>query len=113
MVTIFITTSLPFDRQYLEMDLTISPEKAQEYAEIISSYMATYVGELRRLVLVEDMIDSIKFGIFLWVSLFYHQSVGLSASQFVSQSPVSQAALLFSRQSVSPVVSLSASQPIS
>merc|ERR1712215_292018 len=29
--------------QYLEMDLSISPEKAQEYAEIISSYMATYV----------------------------------------------------------------------
>merc|ERR1712168_927777 len=49
--------------QYLEMDLSISPEKAQEYTEIISSYMATYVGELRRLVLVEDMIDSIKFGI--------------------------------------------------
>ena len=57
-------------RQYLEMDLSISPEKAQEYAEIISSYMATYVGELRRLVLVEDMIDSIKFGIFLWVNLW-------------------------------------------
>merc|ERR1712241_1363814 len=56
--------------QYLEMDLTISPEKAQEYAEIISSYMATYVGELRRLVLVEDMIDSIKFGIFLWVMTY-------------------------------------------
>jgi hypothetical protein len=49
--------------QYLEMDLSISPEKAQELAEIISGYMATYVGELRRLVLVEDMIDSIKFGI--------------------------------------------------
>jgi len=56
--------------QYLEMDLTISPEKAQEYAEIISSYMATYVGECRRLVLVEDMIDSIKFGIFLWVMTY-------------------------------------------
>merc|ERR1712228_376163 len=56
--------------QYVEMDLTISPEKAQEYAEIISSYMATYVGELRRLVLVEDMIDSIKFGIFLWVMTY-------------------------------------------
>jgi len=56
--------------QYLEMDLTISPEKAQEYAEIISSYMATYVGELRRLVLIEDMIDSIKFGIFLWVMTY-------------------------------------------
>merc|ERR1712131_278754 len=56
--------------QYLEMDLTISPEKAQEYAEIISSYMATYVGELRRLVLVEDMIDSIKFGIFPWVMTY-------------------------------------------
>merc|ERR1711970_1523277 len=56
--------------QYLEMDLTISPEKAQEYAEIISSYMATYVGEIRRLVLVEDMIDSIKFGIFLWVMTY-------------------------------------------
>lgn len=55
---------------YLEMDLSISPEKAQEYAEIISSYMATYVGELRRLVLVEDMIDSIKFGIFLWVMTY-------------------------------------------
>jgi len=52
------------------MDLTISPEKAQEYAEIISSYMATYVGELRRLALVEDMIDSIKFGIFLWVMTY-------------------------------------------
>jgi len=59
----------PFS-QYLEMDLTISPEKAQEYAEIISSYMATYVGELRRLALVEDMIDSIKFGIFLWVMTY-------------------------------------------
>lgn len=56
--------------QYLEMDLSISPEKAQEYAEIISGYMATYVGELRRLVLVEDMIDSIKFGIFLWVMTY-------------------------------------------
>merc|ERR1712168_1061981 len=56
--------------QYLEMDLSISPEKAQEYAEITSSYMATYVGELRRLVLVEDMIDSIKFGIFLWVMTY-------------------------------------------
>jgi len=56
--------------QYLEMDLSISPEKAQEYAEIISSYMATYVGEIRRLVLVEDMIDSIKFGIFLWVMTY-------------------------------------------
>merc|ERR1712002_824423 len=56
--------------QYLEMDLSISPEKAQEYAEIISSYMATYVGELRRLVLVEDVIDSIKFGIFLWVMTY-------------------------------------------
>ena len=52
------------------MDLSISPEKAQEYAEIISGYMATYVGELRRLVLVEDMIDSIKFGIFLWVCFY-------------------------------------------
>jgi hypothetical protein len=56
--------------QYLEMDLAISPEKAQEYAEIISSYMATYVGELRRLVLVEDMVDSIKFGILLWVMTY-------------------------------------------
>merc|ERR1712243_534963 len=56
--------------QYLEMDLAISPEKAQEYAEIISSCMATYVGELRRLVLVEDMTDSIKFGIFLWVMTY-------------------------------------------
>merc|ERR1711872_925366 len=56
--------------QYLEMDLSISPEKAQEYAEIISSYMATYVGELHRLVLVEDMIDSIKFGNFLWVMTY-------------------------------------------
>jgi len=59
----------PFS-QYLEMDLTISPEKAQEYAEIISSYMATYVGELRRLILIEDMVDSIKFGIFLWVMTY-------------------------------------------
>merc|ERR1712142_886634 len=32
--------------------------------------MATYVGELRRLVLIEDMIDSIKFGIFLWVMTY-------------------------------------------
>jgi len=59
----------PFS-QYLEMDLTISPEKAQDYADIISSYMATYVGELRRLILIEDMVDSIKFGIFLWVMTY-------------------------------------------
>jgi len=59
----------PFS-QYLEMDLTISPEKAQDYADVISSYMATYVGELRRLILIEDMVDSIKFGIFLWVMTY-------------------------------------------
>merc|ERR1711942_308818 len=34
-----------------EMDLTISPEKAQEYAEIISSYMATWFNGLTLMIL--------------------------------------------------------------
>lgn len=54
-------------REYLELDLTLSQEKVQHIAGVAVAHLNGFTAELRRLFLVEDLIDSIKFGVILWV----------------------------------------------
>lgn len=56
-----------FRREYLELDLTLSQEKVQHIAGVAVAHLNGFTAELRRLFLVEDLIDSIKFGVILWV----------------------------------------------
>ncbi|SPP81934.1 reticulon-1 isoform X1 [Drosophila guanche] len=56
----------PF-KEYLELDLTLSQEKVQNIAGVAVAHINGFTAELRRLFLVEDLIDSIKFGVILWV----------------------------------------------
>uniref|UniRef100_A0AAR5PYR5 Reticulon-like protein n=3 Tax=Dendroctonus ponderosae TaxID=77166 RepID=A0AAR5PYR5_DENPD len=56
----------PF-KEYLDMDVSLSPQKAQEVSQIAVAHINAAISELRRLFLVEDLVDSFKFGVFLWV----------------------------------------------
>lgn len=53
-------------RQFLEMDLSLSQDKVKEICEIAVAHINAVGCELRRLFLVEDLVDSIKFGVILW-----------------------------------------------
>lgn len=54
-------------RDYLDLDITFSGEKAQELSNAIIAYANAGLLKLRRLFLVEDFVDSAKFGVFLYV----------------------------------------------
>ena len=54
-------------REYLEIELVLPQEKVQQIATVGVAHVNAFLAELRRLFLVEDLIDSIKFGTFLWV----------------------------------------------
>jgi hypothetical protein len=55
----------PF-KQYLDLDLALEGDKAQEVCSAIISHLNQRVIQLRRLFLVEDLVDSAKFGAFLY-----------------------------------------------
>jgi hypothetical protein len=55
----------PF-KDYLDLDITFSGEKAQELSNAIINYANSAIVQLRRLFLVEDFVDSAKFGAFLY-----------------------------------------------
>ncbi|KAM7354635.1 reticulon isoform 2-T2 [Cochliomyia hominivorax] len=59
----------PF-KEYLEFDLTLSQEKIQNIAGVAVAHLNGFIAELRRLFLVEDLVDSIKFGVILWVMTY-------------------------------------------
>ncbi|ELT94128.1 hypothetical protein CAPTEDRAFT_163753 [Capitella teleta] len=56
----------PF-KQYLEMDIALPEDKVHELADLVMTHVSCIVKELRRLFLVEDFVDSLKFGLLLWV----------------------------------------------
>jgi len=56
----------PF-KEILDIDLTLSPEKVQNIAGVAVSHINAYIAELRRLFLVEDLVDSLKFALLLWL----------------------------------------------
>ena len=49
------------------MDVTIAPERVNDIANRATTKLNSAILELRRLFLVENMMDSIKFGLSLWV----------------------------------------------
>jgi reticulon-1 len=56
-----------FFREVLDFDLTLSPERVQNFAGVAVNHINAYTAELRRLFLVEDIIDSLKFGLLLYL----------------------------------------------
>jgi hypothetical protein len=56
----------PF-KPYLDMDISLPDDKVHKAAEELMKSVVRAVNELRRLFLVEDMVDSLKFGLLLWV----------------------------------------------
>ncbi|BFZ07919.1 hypothetical protein BsWGS_10958 [Bradybaena similaris] len=55
----------PF-RPLLEMDITLSEDRLKSVIQSILKNTNCALNEVRRLFLVEDLVDSIKFGILLW-----------------------------------------------
>lgn len=55
----------PF-KAILEMDTDLPSEKVHEATDVIVSQINSTVSELKRLFLVEDLVDSVKFGCLLW-----------------------------------------------
>uniref|UniRef100_A0AAV2JIY0 Reticulon n=1 Tax=Knipowitschia caucasica TaxID=637954 RepID=A0AAV2JIY0_KNICA len=56
----------PF-KAYLEVEMTLSQDQISKYADKILLYTNTCMKELRRLFLVQDLIDSIKFAVLMWL----------------------------------------------
>ncbi|XP_072347726.1 reticulon-1a isoform X6 [Scyliorhinus torazame] len=56
----------PF-KAYLDMDATLSEEQIQKYADSALVYVNCTVKELRRLFLVLDLVDSLKFAVLMWL----------------------------------------------
>ncbi|TGZ53808.1 hypothetical protein DBV15_10466 [Temnothorax longispinosus] len=50
----------------LDLDLALPAEKVHEVADVAVAHANAAVSELRRLFLVEDFVDSLKFGVLLW-----------------------------------------------
>lgn len=55
----------PF-QPYLEKDISIPADKVREQVDVIIEHGDCLVKQLRRLFLVEDVLDSLKFGVLLW-----------------------------------------------
>lgn len=51
----------------MEVDLTLSPERAREVTDLAVSHVNSAIAELRRRFLVENFVDSFKFGLLLYV----------------------------------------------
>ncbi|XP_071064946.1 reticulon-4 isoform X2 [Dasypus novemcinctus] len=56
----------PF-RAYLESEVAISEELVQKYSNSALGHVNCTMKELRRLFLVDDLVDSLKFAVLMWV----------------------------------------------
>ncbi|KAM5227988.1 reticulon-4 isoform 3-T3 [Ctenodactylus gundi] len=56
----------PF-RAYLESEVAISEELVQKYSNSVLGHVNCTIKELRRLFLVDDLVDSLKFAVLMWV----------------------------------------------
>ncbi|XP_047466284.1 reticulon-1a [Mugil cephalus] len=56
----------PF-KAYLEVEIALSQDQISKYADKILLYSNTCMKELRRLFLVQDLIDSLKFAVLMWL----------------------------------------------
>ncbi|KAM6912641.1 reticulon-1a isoform 1-T1 [Xenentodon cancila] len=56
----------PF-KAYLEMEIALSQVQISKYADKVLLYSNTCMKELRRLFLVQDLVDSLKFAVLMWL----------------------------------------------
>ncbi|CAL8286822.1 unnamed protein product [Lota lota] len=56
----------PF-KSFLEVEIALSQDQIGKYADKIMLYSNTCVKELRRLFLVQDLVDSLKFAVLMWL----------------------------------------------
>ncbi|XP_048126507.1 reticulon-4b isoform X2 [Alosa alosa] len=56
----------PF-KLYLDKELALSEEMAHKYSDVALARINSIIIELRRLFLVEDLVDSLKFAVFMWI----------------------------------------------
>ncbi|KAM6961129.1 LOW QUALITY PROTEIN: reticulon-1a [Aplochiton taeniatus] len=56
----------PF-KSYLEVEIALSQDQIGKYADKALLYANTCMKELRRLFLVQDLIDSLKFAVLMWL----------------------------------------------
>ncbi|XP_057193107.1 reticulon-4a isoform X2 [Triplophysa rosa] len=56
----------PF-KMYLDKDIAIPTEMIHKYSDMGLKHINTGVKELRRLFLVEDLVDSLKFAVLMWI----------------------------------------------
>ncbi|XP_071438347.1 reticulon-4 isoform X1 [Pithys albifrons albifrons] len=56
----------PF-RAYLDCDVAVSEELIHKYSNVVLGHVNGTVRELRRLFLVDDLVDSLKFAVLMWV----------------------------------------------
>nr|XP_057904781.1 reticulon-4-like isoform X7 [Doryrhamphus excisus] len=56
----------PF-KQYLDREVALSEDMVHKYSDMVLEKLNKGVGELRRLFLVEDLVDSIKFAVLMWI----------------------------------------------
>lgn len=56
-----------FYREYLDLDIRLPQEKAEEVSKLAVVHINAVLVELRRLLLAEDLVDSAKFFGILWV----------------------------------------------
>ncbi|XP_051511721.1 reticulon-1b isoform X1 [Myxocyprinus asiaticus] len=56
----------PF-KAYLDVEMSLSHDQLQRYAENAQYYINSTLKELRRLFLVQDLVDSLKFAVLMWL----------------------------------------------
>ncbi|XP_034083273.1 LOW QUALITY PROTEIN: reticulon-1-like [Gymnodraco acuticeps] len=56
----------PF-KQYLDQEVALSEDMVHKYSDLVLAKINKGICELRHLFLVEDLIDSIKFAVLMWI----------------------------------------------
>ncbi|XP_066280598.1 reticulon-1-A-like isoform X2 [Branchiostoma lanceolatum] len=60
------TDGHPF-KQWLDEDINISTDTLNKYSDKVLSRVNKITNDVRRLVLVEDLVDSVKFAVLMWL----------------------------------------------
>ncbi|XP_028458634.1 reticulon-4a isoform X7 [Perca flavescens] len=56
----------PF-KQYLDHEVALPEDMVHKYSDLALAKINKTIGDLRRLFLVEDLVDSIKFAVLMWI----------------------------------------------
>lgn len=59
----------PF-KMYLDKDIVIPSEMVHKYSDTALVHINSVIKELRRLFLVEDLVDSLKFAVLMWIMTY-------------------------------------------